>query len=121
MASRLQENLHSVGVVVSIAFAFFGFYYEHLRTSEAVDALFSDSSVKTDNMSKLEGMTVDLVFINKGDSSITVSDLWFEFDGGASTCCIRKAAIKADENRLTAPILLPPMQAPKVTLPYVST
>jgi hypothetical protein len=53
MAGRLQENLNSVGVVVSIFFSFFGFYYEHIRTSEAVDAFVTGSLMNEDKMSKL--------------------------------------------------------------------
>jgi hypothetical protein len=39
MASRLHESINSLGVLLSLAVSFFGFYYEHVRTSEAVDAL----------------------------------------------------------------------------------
>ena len=118
MATRRQENLNSMGMVVSIIFSFFGFYYQHLRTSEAVDVLLYDSSVKMDNVPKLESMTVNLVLVNKGDNSITVSDLWFEFDVGAPTCCIRKAAIKGNEDSVTGPLIVPPKQAHMVALRF---
>jgi hypothetical protein len=118
MASRLHESINSLGVLLSLAVSFFGFYYQHLRTSEAVDALVSDTLVKTDNMSKLQGMTVDLILVNKGDNPVTISDLWFEFDVGASPCCITKAARKVNEDTLMAPILLPSKQAPKMTLRF---
>jgi hypothetical protein len=63
MSSRLHEILNSVGVAVSILISFFGFYYEHIRTSEAVDALISNSVVKTDDMKKLESMIIDLILV----------------------------------------------------------
>jgi hypothetical protein len=82
MAGRLHESINSLGVLLSLAGLFFGFYYEHIRTSEAVDAVLStplaktNPSVETNDVSKkIESMSVDLLLLNKGDSSVTVSDL----------------------------------------------
>jgi hypothetical protein len=122
MAGRLQENLNSMGVVVSILFTFFSFYYEHIKSSESVDASLSNHLVQTNDVSKkVESMTVDLLLLNKGDSSVTVSDLWFEIDMGAPTCCARVAGLKTSEDALIVPILLPSMQASKITVRFKVT
>jgi hypothetical protein len=94
MASRLHESINSLGVLLSLAVSFFGFYYEHVSTSEAVDALIEGFNLKADNLSKPESMTVGVVFINKGDSSVTVSDVRFEFDDGVGSCCIYRFAYR---------------------------
>jgi hypothetical protein len=119
MAGRIQENLNSAGVVVSIFISFFGFYYDHIRTSEAVDASLSVITPKSDNNSKLESATVDLLLLNKGDSPITVFDLWFDIDSDASTCCGRSAALKTNEDAFIVPILVPSMQASKITVNFI--
>jgi hypothetical protein len=103
-------------VLLSLAVSFFGFYYEHVRTSEAVDASVSTLTPKSDSNSKLESATIDLLLLNNGDASITLSDLWFEIDIGAPTCCIRTAALKIDEDKVITPIVLPSKQASKITV-----
>lgn len=58
---------------------------------------------------------VNLLLVNKGDSAVTVSDIWFEFAGGPG-CCGRRIAIKVNEKQPAAPILVPSMQALKVSI-----
>jgi hypothetical protein len=119
MASRLHESINSLGVLLSLAVSFFTFYSEHLATSEAVDALLSNLSVKTDDNAKIESVTADLIFVNKGDTSVTVSELWFEVDGGTGTrCCGRLAALKANEDTVIVPIELPSKHADKVSIAF---
>jgi hypothetical protein len=125
MAGRLQEGFKTAGVIFSVivsifsfTFTFLTFYFEHLKTSEAVDASLSIINPKLDSKSNLESATVDLLLLNKGDSSITVSDLWFEIDVGAPTCCQRMAALKVTEDTVIVPILLPSMQASKITVRF---
>jgi hypothetical protein len=89
-----------------------------MQSSEAVDASLSVITPKLDSNSKLDSATVDLILLNKGDSSITVSDLWFEIDVGAPTCCHRVAALKVTEDTVIVPILLPSMQAFKITVRF---
>jgi hypothetical protein len=117
MPSKLHEVLNSVGVVVSILFSFFGFYYEHPQTSEAVDASISSLlELKSDSNRKLESATVDLLLINKGNTSITVADLWFEIDGETLNRCARKAELNNNDDKVIAPIVVSSKQASKVTL-----
>jgi hypothetical protein len=121
MAIRLHESINSLGVLLSLAVSFFGFYYEHVRTSEAVDAVLSTPLAKTnpsvetsDASKKIESMSVDLLLLNKGDSSVTVSDLWFELDFGEPWGLARAWGLKATEDELITPIALPSMQATKI-------
>jgi hypothetical protein len=58
MASRLHESINSLGVLLPLAVSFFGFYYEHIRTSEAVDASVSVLNPKSGSNSKLESGTI---------------------------------------------------------------
>jgi hypothetical protein len=118
MASRLHESINSLGVLLSLAVSFFGFYYEHVRTSEAVDASVSILNPKSDSNSKLESAIIDLILLNKGKDPITVSDLWFDVTSEDSTCCGRSPALKINEDTLISPILLPSMQASKVTVRF---
>jgi hypothetical protein len=52
MASRLHESVNSLGVLLSLTVSFFTLYYEHLATSEAVDASLSNLYVRTDDNTK---------------------------------------------------------------------
>jgi hypothetical protein len=70
--------------------------------------------MKQDNMLNLEGMTFYLLLVNKGDSSVTVSDLWFGFDIGVPGCAMNQTASKKDEDDFITPIFLPPKQASEI-------
>jgi hypothetical protein len=118
MASRLHESINSFGVLLSLAVSFFTLYYEHLATSEAVDALLSNLHVRTDDNTRIERITADLIFVNKGDTSVTVSDLWFEVDSGIGTFHGRLTALKANEDTVIVPIELPSKHAVKVTIAF---
>jgi hypothetical protein len=119
MASRLHESVNSLGVFLSLTVSFFTLYYEHLATSEAVDASLSNLYVRTDDNTKIERITADLIFVNKGDTSVTVSELLLEVDGGTGTrCCGRLAALKANEDTVIVPIELPSKHAVKVSIAF---
>jgi hypothetical protein len=118
MASRLHESINSLGVLLSLAVSFFTLYYEHLATSEAVDASLSNLSVKTVDNAKIERVTADLIFINKGDTSVTISGLWFEVDDDSGTCCGRLAALRANEDMAIVPIELPSKHVVKVSIAF---
>jgi hypothetical protein len=118
MASRLHESINSFGVLLSLAVSFFTLYYEHLATSEAVDALLSNLHVRTDDNTRIERITADLIFVNKGDTSVTVSDLWFEVYSGTGTFHGRLTALKANEDTVIVPIELPSKHAVKVTIAF---
>jgi hypothetical protein len=126
MASRHRENGTSPGVILSVtlsiasfALSFFTFYFEHLRSSEAVDALLSNLYVKIGETAKIERVTLDLMLVNKGDTPVTVSELWFDVDGGTGTgCCGRLAALKENEDTVIVPIEVPSKHVRKVSIAF---
>jgi hypothetical protein len=59
-------------------------------------------------------MTFYMLLVNNGDSSITVSALWFGLDIGVPGCAISQMASKIDEDVQITPILLPPKQASEI-------
>jgi hypothetical protein len=97
MAGRLEEGFKTAGVVFSVivsisrfALSFLNFYFDHIKSSEAVDALLSGMQVIKDINQKEERVVVDLVLVNKGDNAVTVSELLFDVDDDTGTCCGRK-------------------------------
>jgi hypothetical protein len=96
---------------------FLTFYFEHLKTSESVDASLTFAGPKLDDESKLESILFDLLLVNKGDHVVTVSGLGFGFDASTNSCCGSRTAITGNGNA-AAPILIPSMQAIKVPIGF---
>jgi hypothetical protein len=125
MAGRLQEGIKTAGLIFSVivsistvAFGLFVFYFEHLKTSEAVDASLSTLIPTLDGSSKLESGTIDFLFVNKGDNAVTVSDLRIEMDEGKHNCCRSTPGYKPKEDVVIVPILLPPKQVSTTTVRF---
>jgi hypothetical protein len=125
MAIQRQEGFKTAGVIFSVllsmssfALSFFTFYFEHIKSSEAVDALLSGIDVKQDDNTKKERIIVDLVLVNKGDNPVTVSDLMFEVNDDSGTCCGRLRAFKSNEDTVIVPISLLSKHAIKISLGF---
>lgn len=77
MPGKIQENLNSLGVVVSIFFSFFGFYNEYIRTSEEVEASSLSFLGNSDSNGKIDSATVNILLLNKGNNPVTLADISF--------------------------------------------